>query len=74
MIEPLKEGELENMTADQKQARLEAIMKLESNYDNSFTDDIKDILETNNLHHSDVEKIHNEIVEIAKSYFGDQVS
>ena len=35
---------------------------------------IKDILETNNLHHSDVEKIHNEIVEIAKSYFGDQVS
>ena len=41
------------------------------NNDETFTGDVTAVLEQNGLHHSDVEKILNEIVLVAQNYFGE---
>jgi chemotaxis regulatin CheY-phosphate phosphatase CheZ len=73
MVEPLTPEQVANMTDEQKEARLQELMiaNLSTLNDESFTDDVKEVLEQNGLHHSDVEKILNEIVLVAQNYFGE---
>ena len=75
MVEPLTPEQVANMTDEQKKARLQELMianaKSIMNDDETFTGDVRAILEQNGLHHSDVDKILNEIVLVAQNYFGE---
>jgi hypothetical protein len=75
MVEPLTPEQVANMTDEQKKARLQELMIANAssilNDDETFTGDVTAVLEQNGLHHSDVEKICNEIVLIAQNYFGE---
>ena len=79
MIEPLKDGEIEKMTEEQKTARMKAIMEASiQNYgqeeETSLADDIKDVLEQQfkDTHESTIDKALDYIMTLIESKYGEE--
>tara|TARA_R100000781_G_C4018809_1_gene106347 strand:- start:34 stop:270 length:237 start_codon:yes stop_codon:yes gene_type:complete len=78
MIEPLKDGEIEKMTEEQKAERMKAIMEASiQNYgqeETSLADDIKDVLEQQfkDTHESTIDKALDYIMTLIESKYGEE--
>ena len=78
MIEPLKDGEIEKMTEEQKAARMKAIMEESiKNWEMEETllvDDIREVLEQQfkDTHESTIDKALNYIMTLIEHKYGEE--
>ena len=78
-IEPLKEGELEKMTEEQKEQRLQEIFKAQALSgelfeEDSLEDEIKELLMNNfkDAHESSIDTVHKYIMDLIVRKYGEE--